>query len=172
MSVEFTFCPACGGTSVRYAEKKHWVCPQCGFDLYHNVAAAAALILAVDGKVLTVIREREPARGMLALPGGFIDSGESAEEAARRECAEETGFVPSEVRYLCSFPNIYTYKNVPYNTCDFFFTGSAGGLQTLKAEKGEVSGFRLLAPEEIEQAPIAFDSVRRALLYWRENCHM
>lgn len=58
--------------------------------------AADVVVLAPDRgetHVLLVERGHEPYRGRLALPGGFIEPGEIAEHAARRELAEETGII-------------------------------------------------------------------------------
>jgi ADP-ribose pyrophosphatase YjhB (NUDIX family) len=51
------------------------------------------MVLPVDDGLLAIRRDVEPRRGALALPGGFIDMGESWQEAAVRELREETGVV-------------------------------------------------------------------------------
>ncbi|GAA4432417.1 NUDIX domain-containing protein [Actinokineospora soli] len=51
----------------------------------------AVLLLPVDDGLLVVRRDIDPGRGLLALPGGFIEFGESWQHAAARECAEEAG---------------------------------------------------------------------------------
>jgi ADP-ribose pyrophosphatase YjhB (NUDIX family) len=51
------------------------------------------MVLPVDDGLLVVRRDVEPHRGLLALPGGFIDIGESWQQAAVRELREETGVV-------------------------------------------------------------------------------
>ncbi len=64
--------------------------------------AADVVALVPDGEaslVLLVERGNEPYLGMLALPGGFVDPGETAERAARRELAEETGIECFEGRF-------------------------------------------------------------------------
>lgn len=57
------------------------------------VAADVVAFAPRDGElhVLLIERGNEPYRGCLALPGGFVDPGETGEQAARRELAEETG---------------------------------------------------------------------------------
>ena len=109
----------CSGRKIEYLNNKKWFCPDCGFDLYNNVASAVGAIISdSNGNVLFEVRAKNPRKGFLALPGGFTDQDETAEDAVRRECLEETGIEISEVKYLCSFPNDYEYKNISYKTCD------------------------------------------------------
>lgn len=121
-SNEFNICPICKSKKIAYVQNKKWFCSDCGFDLYNNVAAAVGLIIQdVDDSIILEVRAKEPRKGFLALPGGFCDQDESAEEAAFRECKEETGIAPTSVKYIASFPNTYLYKNITYKTCDLFF---------------------------------------------------
>ncbi|GLZ39570.1 NUDIX domain-containing protein [Actinokineospora sp. NBRC 105648] len=74
-------------------------CAECGQTTYVNPVPVAVLLLPVDGGLLVVRRDVEPRRGQLALPGGFIDLGESWQEAAARELREEAGIEqdPAEI---------------------------------------------------------------------------
>ena len=57
-------------------------------------------------------RAKEPAKGTLDLPGGFVDMYETVEDGMRREIKEETGLDVTEIQYLFSSPNVYVqYTN-------------------------------------------------------------
>jgi ADP-ribose pyrophosphatase YjhB (NUDIX family) len=60
----------------------------------------AVVLVPVDGGLLVVRRSIPPNQGLLALPGGFINLGESWQEAGAREVAEETGITldPGTIR--------------------------------------------------------------------------
>jgi len=63
----------------------------CGAVSYANPIPVAVVVQPVDDGVLCIRQGIEPGRGMLALPGGFINLGESWQAAAARELREETG---------------------------------------------------------------------------------
>lgn len=52
------------------------------------------------GAILLVVRGHEPFRGRLALPGGFVEPGETVETAVQREVEEETGLRPRSIELL------------------------------------------------------------------------
>ena len=66
---------------------------------HRNPSPTVDIIIEIDGRIVLVER-RNPPPGW-ALPGGFVDYGESFEDAARREAREETGL---EVHLLSTFP--------------------------------------------------------------------
>jgi 8-oxo-dGTP diphosphatase len=59
--------------------------------------------LGIDSSVLLIRRGRDPFQGMLALPGGFVDSDEDLHAAALRELAEETGVTGVDLRQLGAY---------------------------------------------------------------------
>lgn len=178
---DFKICPMCGSNKIENHGNRKWMCPDCGFDLYNNVATAVGLIIQDKNKnVLFEVRAKEPRKGFYALPGGFVDFDESAEEAAMRECREEIGVEIDNVKYLCSAPNTYEYKNLEYKTCDIFFTADLPPqfesiedfIKSLKPEDSEVLGFksfRVASLEDIEKIPLAFESARITLKKFLEK---
>ena len=114
-------CPGCGSDLLSWPTPKNFHCRACGFVLYLNIAAAVAVIMECRGKILFGVRRHEPGEGMLDLPGGFADAGETAEEAVRREVREELGIDLPEINYLFSIPNRYPYRGMVYDTLDLIF---------------------------------------------------
>ena len=72
-------------------------------------------------ELLVAVRGKEPAKGTLDLPGGFVDMYETAEEGIIREIQEETGLIVESPRYLFSIPNRYLYSGMIIHTLDMFF---------------------------------------------------
>jgi 8-oxo-dGTP diphosphatase len=89
------FCSRCGGSLVQQQRdgRVRPVCPVCGHVVYLNPVPSVAAILFREGRVLLVKRNIEPGIGLWCLPGGFIETGESAEQAVVREVQEETGLL-------------------------------------------------------------------------------
>ena len=68
-------------------------CAQCTNITYRNPIPVAVLLLPVDDGLLGIKRGIEPKKGMIALPGGFVDHTETWQEGAARELFEETNIV-------------------------------------------------------------------------------
>lgn len=88
---QFKYCPKCGSEHFEIHNEKSKFCKDCGFVYYFNSSSATvALILNERNELLVCRRAKEPAKGTLDLPGGFIDMAETGEEGVAREVKEET----------------------------------------------------------------------------------
>ena len=165
-------CPKCGGRSLSWPTPKNFTCGDCGFVLYLNIAAAVAVIMECRGRILFGLRKHEPGRGMLDLPGGFVDQGESAEEAARREVMEETGIELPEIRYLFSLPNRYHYRDMVYDTLDLIFCCRFTEPPRMQASD-DLEQLLWIDRDSIGMERIAFTSLRQAVRQYleKDGCH-
>ena len=68
-------------------------CSACGQTVWSNPLPVAVVLVKIDDGVLIIQRGIDPAKGQWALPGGFLETGESWQEGAAREVREETGLV-------------------------------------------------------------------------------
>ena len=100
---QFKYCPKCGSAAFEIHNEKSKQCTDCGFVYYFNPSSATvALILNEKDELLVCRRAKEPAKGTLDLPGGFIDMKETGEEGVSREVEEETGLKVKKATYLFS----------------------------------------------------------------------
>lgn len=85
------FCPRCAAEAT-VAFPRSLTCPHCGYGAFYNPKpVACAIATTPDDGVLLLRRGFEPGRGRWSMPGGFVDLGESVEQAAIRETKEEIG---------------------------------------------------------------------------------
>ena len=160
---QFVHCPRCAAPGPGEAGGNPFRCERCGLVLFFNAAAAVAVFITDPaGRVLYIRRSKDPGKDRLGMPGGFVDPGESAEEALRREVREEVGLEIGPLTYLGSWPNRYPYRDVVYITLDVFYI--APGIDPASARPLDaVQRVEWLDPVRVEPADIAFDSMRAAL---------
>lgn len=162
-------CPQCGSELLVWPSPKNFSCTSCGFILYLNIAAAVAVIIECQDKILFGVRKNEPKRGMFDLPGGFVDQGETAEQALRREMQEELGVTVQDMRYLFSFPNKYLYCGIEYDTLDLIFLVRFDEFPQIQAAD-DLEAVIWFDRAAIEFDKIAFSSIRQAVRLYLADC--
>lgn len=165
----FRFCPKCAAPrpedNVGQATLN---CPACGLVFFFNpTVAAAAWVFDARGRVLLTRREKEPAAGTFAIPGGFLDIGETAEAGLVREVREEVGLEIERARFLMSFPNLYHYRGVTYPVVDLVFTADAVNPESARSLDA-VSDIEWRLPADVDPEELAFPSLRESLEAIRE----
>ncbi len=90
---EIKYCVRCGSPVIQAERfgRVRPVCPNCGWIYFADPKVAVAALIEQEGQVLLVQRINDPQRGLWTMPSGFLDAGEDPQQAAMRECQEETG---------------------------------------------------------------------------------
>ena len=129
-------------------------CPKCGTRIktYANPVPTVDTIIELDGRIVLIERKNPPLG--LAIPGGFVDYGESVEEAAVREAREETG-LDVDLKYLVG---VYSdpARDARMHTISTVF---AAGAQGTPEAGDDAAAIRLVDPEYIGR-PLCFDHER------------
>jgi 8-oxo-dGTP diphosphatase len=103
-----TYCPVCTHplTQQEIGGRQRPACDNCGYVHFVNPVPGVGMLIEKDGGLVLIRRGHTPHKGRWTLPSGFVEVDESAEEAAIREAAEETGLKVeiTELAAVNSFP--------------------------------------------------------------------
>jgi len=125
-------------------------CPSCGQERkeYRNPVPTVDIIIELKGGIVLIKRKNPPLAW--ALPGGFVDYGESLEQAAAREALEETGLAVQLVRQLHTYSD--PDRDPRQHTISTVFIATADGIPRAGDDAGEAALFA-----EQSLPPLAFD---------------
>lgn len=165
---QFVYCPKCGQISLQHNDKCI-TCKSCDFVYYINMNAAVAAVICNDKhEILFSVRKNDPQKGKLDLPGGFVDLGETAEEAIVREIYEELGVKIVEMSFINTFVNNYLYKNIEYQTLDIIFKVKINSFENIKPAD-DVADVVFKSLDSVDFDDIAFKSIKNVVLHIQNN---
>jgi len=123
------------------------------FKLQHGPFTTVDAIIEIDDGIVVIERSNPPFG--FALPGGFVDYGESLEEAVKREAKEETGLDITEIKQFHTYSQ--PDRDPRFHTIGTVFLTKAKG----KPKAGDdAAGIRIIKLSEIERFTFAFDHKR------------
>ncbi len=164
-NVGMNFCADCGGrVSVRTPAGDHlprYICDQCGAVHYENPRIVAGCVPELDGRILLCKRGIEPRLGYWTVPAGFMENGETLQQAAARESREEA-LVSVDIGSLLSIVHV-----LPAHQVHVFFRARLRdhefgvGPESLEVE--------LVDPADIPWSDIAFPSTEFTLRRYLED---
>jgi NADH pyrophosphatase NudC (nudix superfamily) len=154
---ETRFCPRCATPSPDKDGDRSLHCPACGLVAYFNPKpVACAIPRDEDGRIVLLRRGFHPGQGLWTFPGGFVDLGESVEDAALREVREEL-----EIDVLLNgLVGVYSRRTDRVVLIVFQATTTADQTPQTTPEATEIRAFR---PEDVPWDALAFWSTGRAL---------
>ena len=148
------FCPRCGAQAV-VAFPRSLNCEGCGYRaLWSPEPVAAAIPRDEDGRIWLLRRALHEGAGRWTFPGGFVELGETVEDAARRETREELE-IDVELGQL-----VGVYSRADERVVLIVFQARALGVAR---ETGEATEVRAFAPDELPWDELAFWSTTAAL---------
>lgn len=160
------FCSQCGETvDYRVPDKdnrERFICDSCGVIHYQNPNNVCGAILTRGDNVLLCRRAIDPRYGYWTLPAGFMENGETVEQAARREAIEEANAEAGSLQLFGVF-------SMPYISQVYLMF--CGELTDAAVSPGPESlEVGLFKPDEIPWDDLAFPVVARSLeLYYRHG---
>lgn len=159
----FKYCPKCGRLGLAPDSEKSLICKYCGFRYFINMSAAVVAVIRNEAnEVLFTVRKFDPAAGLLDLPGGFVDPGETAEAAVIREIAEELNLKISKLEFAGTFTNKYIFAEIEYQTLDLVFYCTVESFQELQAAD-DVSGYIFHDPAKVKPEEIGLQSIKKII---------
>jgi len=163
----FSFCPKCGSSTFRTDDAgRSFKCEECQFHFYINNSAAVACLIINDSKELLLTRRAfEPNKGMLDLPGGFVEPEEAAEVAVKREIKEELNLVITKMSYLVSFPNLYPFSKIVVPTVDMAFICEVESFEPMKPDD-DVASFEFIHLEKIDMDALCSESMKQIIQFY------
>jgi ADP-ribose pyrophosphatase len=169
LAATYHYCPACGSPRKSFTPLRPFRCNECGHSTFFGpVSAVGAIVRNGLGHVLLLRRANEPGKGMLGMPGGFVDPGENAEEALKREVLEEVGLHVTKLTYLISRPNEYLYRGIHLPVLDFFYIAEVATGEITNSD-GEITSWVWTDLSDPVLDQLAFESNRQALRYYRDH---
>ena len=138
------FCGRCGNVTIRGDRERSIVCPKCGNVVYPRISPV--VIVAVrNGDKLLMAHNIDNPNPRLFLISGFVEIGDSLENAVRREVMEETGLRVKNIRYFGSQPWPFSDSIIAG------FTAELDGDDTIHMQKEELSEAMWVKREDIPE---------------------
>ena len=98
------FCSHCGHATEIHSKEYAMVCPACGYHQYPRVQPCVITIITKGNDELLLAKSARNKSNMYGLIAGFVEVGETLEEAVQREAFEEVGVKLKNIRYMSSQP--------------------------------------------------------------------
>ena len=139
------YCGCCGAPTRPSEIERAFVCTKCGYSKYPQIAPAVIVAITNNDKILLVKNLRRPKNVRLELVSGYVEIGESFEQAVHREVLEEVGL---------KVKNIRQYKDQPWGISGAHMIGyvaDVDGDDTVTRQEDEISEAKWYTRDEVPE---------------------
>ena len=151
------FCGRCGSQTRKREDMRAKECPKCGFIMFPRLSPAVIVLVEREGRVLLARANRFQGQ-LYSVLAGFVEPGETLEEAVHREIREEVGIEVKDIRYFGSQPWPF-----PDSLMIAFTANYAGG--EIRIDEEEILDAEWFEPGSLPEIPGKI-SVARQLIDW------
>lgn len=150
------FCGACGHTTVQAEGERCMTCPNCAHLAYPRISPAMMVLIRKGDQVLLAMHAVSPAKRYTPL-AGFLEAGESIEEAVHREVMEEVGLRVHNLQYFSSQSWPFPHSLMIAFTADYL-DGE------IRIDPNEIADARWFGPDDVWPEKVAHVSVSAMLV--------
>lgn len=150
------FCGACGHTTVQTEGERCMTCPNCGHLAYPRISPAMMVLIRKGDQVLLAMHAVSPAKRYTPL-AGFLEAGESIEEAVHREVFEEVGLRVHNLQYFHSQSWPFPHSLMIAFTADYL-DGE------IRIDENEIADARWFGPNDVWPEKVPHLSVSAMLV--------
>jgi NAD+ diphosphatase len=151
------FCGRCATPTQMLPNERAKICPNCGLHSYPRISPAIIVLIEREDKILLARSHRHPPDRFSVL-AGFVEPGETLEEATAREIYEEVGIRVKNIRYFGSQPWPFPNSLMIAFTCEY----AGGDIVLEEAEMAEAGWF---TADNLPKIPPTL-SISRQLIDW------
>lgn len=150
------FCSHCGHATTPHTREFAMICPNCNYHQYPRVQPCVITIITRGEDEVLLARNARNPHPVYGLIAGFVEVGETLEEAVRRETLEEVGLKVKNLQYLASQPWPF-----PSNLMLAFRAEYAGG--ELQLQEEEIADAAFFKFDQLPEIPVA-GSIAHAMI--------
>lgn len=150
------FCGKCGTPTQKLENEMAKICPECGFASFTRLSPAVITAIIKDGKIL--MAKHSYGINRYSLIAGFVEAGETIEEAVGRETAEEVGLKVKNIKYFGSQPWPFPHSLMIGFTAEY----ESG---EIKVDEKEIIEAHWFAADEVPRMPSKM-SIASELIDW------
>jgi NADH pyrophosphatase NudC (nudix superfamily) len=161
----FEFCPSCAARVRDRDEEGGAACPDCGRVWYQNSSPTAGAVIVDGDRALVTVRAREPEKGRVDVPGGFLLPGEDPVDGLKREVREEL-----DVEIETSVHDVISMATHTYGEEDDYVLALGFRARVLSGEPNpgdDVADIKWVRKDELDEVDFAWphdrEFVRKAL---------